>query len=173
MAPLQRGISTHRRITMATRSATVKRPAEKEEKIESPKGKGKSVPSLPAGKPAPSDKKPAIGKSKYGPDKVITLLVDYNPKRPSSESFKRFEKYEDEMTVAQALKAGIWAGDLNWDVDHGFVKIADDFDDDVEKKSKPEPKPRVAKPKAEKPARSKGGKKGKEEEEEEEEEEEC
>lgn len=77
------------------------------------------------------------GGSKWKADQIITLLVDYNPKRASSESHARFENYEDGMSVEEALEAGLTNGDLNWDTAHDFIKIGDELDEDAEKKSKP------------------------------------
>ena len=132
---------------MATRSAAAAKPVEKESKIEAPKAEVAKTPKVS------KEKKPAA--SKYPAEHVVTLLVDYNPKRAGSASHARFDKYEDEMTVKAALEAGLWAGDLNWDVAHEFIKIAEEFDDKAEKKSKPAPKPKAeAKPKAEKKAKT-------------------
>lgn len=51
----------------------------------------------------------------YGPD--------HNPKRPGSAGHARFALYEDRMTVAAAIAKGIWAADITWDVDKGFIRI--------------------------------------------------
>ncbi len=102
-------------------------------------------------------------RSKFGDDQVITLLVDHNPKRPKSASFARFENYEDEMTVKGALAAGITTGDLNWDTEHGFIEIGDEYNEDAVKKSKAVKEKKAAAEKV--PADAKeakvGGKKGK------------
>jgi len=108
-----------------------------------------------------------IGMRKFKDDQIITLLVNYNPKRKGSASAQRFEAYEDEMTVAGALKAGITSGDLSWDVEHGFIKIADEFDDSVEKKTKPESKPKAEKKEGAKKVKAKAAPAEEEEEEEE------
>lgn len=78
-------------------------------------------------------------------DKVITLLVNYNPKRAGSASHARFANYEDGQTVAEAIAAGVTAGDINWDVKHEFIVLGDKFMGSIKKKDKPEPKPRAAK----------------------------
>jgi len=94
-------------------------------------------------------KEKKIGIRKFKDEQVVTLLVDYNPKRAGSASNLRFENYEDGATVADTLKAGVTSGDLSWDVEHGLIKIADEYDDAAEKKSKPAPKPKAEKaPKA-------------------------
>jgi hypothetical protein len=119
-------------------------PVEKESKIEAPRGK--------AAKPEAEPKKKS-NRSKFGDDMVITLHVDYNPKRVNTASHARFENYEDEMTVADALAAGVTTGDLNWDTEHDFIGIAEEYDDDFEKRSKPV---KEVKPKAEKEDKTAG-----------------
>jgi hypothetical protein len=118
-------------------------PVEKESKISAP-SKAKAAPAE-AEVEAEAEPKAAKNRSKFPNEHIITLLVDHNPKRPSSESHARFEHYEDEMTVEAALAAGITTGDLNWDVAHDFIKIGEEFDADAEKKAKAPPKPRKAK----------------------------
>jgi outer membrane protein assembly factor BamE (lipoprotein component of BamABCDE complex) len=145
---------------MSTPKKVVKpAPAEVTEKVT------KAVPAKDA---APKEKKERkIGTRKFKDDQIVTLLVDYNPKRKGSASHGRFENYEDGMTVTEALKAGLTSGDLSWDVEHEHIQIGDTFDDDAVVKSKPE-----SKPKTEKVAKPKKAKKEEVEEEEEEEEEE-
>ena len=134
---------------MAKRSAAVAK-EETESKIEKPKAEA-------APKEQKEKKKRASTSTKFPMAHIITLLVDHNPKRVGSASHGRFENYEDEMTVEAALKAGVTAGDLAWDVAHGFVKIAEEYDENAEKKSKAPPKPKAEKkPNSEKP--SKGNK---------------
>jgi hypothetical protein len=124
-------------------------PTEKESKIEGKKSNGEDK--------APKEKKVAQPRSKYPLDHIITTLVDYNPKRPSSSAHGVFENYEDGMTVGDFLKAvGKNAGvALAWDVDHGFVKVGPSHDAKAAKQSKPEPKPKAeAKPKKAKKAKA-------------------
>jgi len=127
----------------------------------------KDAPTPAAKDGTPKRKVGTRGSSKFPGTNVITLLVDFNPKRKGSASHGRFENYEDEMTVEEAQKAGVTPGDLLWDTAHGFVEVGEKFNNKAVVKSKPEPKA-----KAEKPA--KAPKKGKvvvEEEDEEEDEE--
>ena len=49
---------------------------------------------------------------------------DNNPKRAGSKSADRFALYKDQMSVAEAIAAGVTVGDLNYDTDKGFIKIA-------------------------------------------------
>ena len=94
-------------------------------------------------------KEKKIGIRKFKDDQVITLLVDYNPKRANTAAHASFENYEDEMTVKEFLAAGGLAISLGWDSAHGYIEIGDTFNDDAEKKSKPAPKPKAEKaPKA-------------------------
>lgn len=48
---------------------------------------------------------------------------DNNPKRPSSKAAARFVLYRDGMTVEEALKEGLQAGDLTNDSSKGFIKL--------------------------------------------------
>jgi hypothetical protein len=54
----------------------------------------------------------------------ITLLVDKNPKRQGSESYKRFEKYSNGLTVAEFLKKGGKSADISYDVAHGYISLS-------------------------------------------------
>lgn len=60
---------------------------------------------------------------KYTNDQKITIIAKENPKRPGTDSYKRFAKYKKGMTVAEALAAGVTSGDLNWDVKHSYISI--------------------------------------------------
>jgi hypothetical protein len=53
----------------------------------------------------------------------IKILVDGNPKRQGSSSYKRFAKYENGMTVEEALKKGVKSADIHWDVKHNFIAL--------------------------------------------------
>jgi hypothetical protein len=44
-----------------------------------------------------------------------------NPKKAGSKAHDRFAVYQEGMTIAQALEAGITTADLTYDRDHGFV----------------------------------------------------
>lgn len=126
-----------------------------------PQEKVGSMKAAPAPKAAPkAETKPEkkaspIGNRTFKDGQIVTLLVDYNPKRPGSAAHASFDKYEDGMSVSDFLKAGGLSISLKWDVDHGFIKIADEFDEDAEKKSKPAPKPKSEKPAGEKAATKK------------------
>lgn len=54
---------------------------------------------------------------------TISLLVEANPKKPSSASYARFDLYEDGMTVAQAIEAGITTADIKYDIAKGFISV--------------------------------------------------
>lgn len=48
-----------------------------------------------------------------------------NPKRAGSDSNKMFELYRSNMTIQQAMDAGVSAAHIAWDKDKGFIKIAE------------------------------------------------
>jgi hypothetical protein len=54
---------------------------------------------------------------------VISVLVDKNPKRESSDAGQRFALYKNGMTVGAALAAGVLRADISWDTRHGFISI--------------------------------------------------
>ena len=62
-------------------------------------------------------------KSAFNPDHKITLLVKDNPKRPKSKEAKRFDKYKNGMTVAQAYEAGMDALNLTRDVERKCIRV--------------------------------------------------
>lgn len=107
----------------------------------------KSEEKLVAGKDeaAPKRKVGTRGSTKFAGTDIITALVDYNPKRAGSASHARFAKYEDGMTVDEAQKAGVTAGDLLWDTKHGFIEIGKEYNDKAVVKSKPAPAPKKEK----------------------------
>lgn len=105
----------------------------------------------------PADAAPAPAASR-GPkgvaeDAVITLKVEGNPKRPGSKAYERFAAYRNEMTVKEALDAGVLTADLVYDAQHGFIEIAG-WDVKVIEKKVREPKapkePKAKKAKADK-----------------------
>jgi len=69
---------------------------------------------MPAKKKAGNGKakKKAAGRNRFLPDQKIALLVKQNPKRKTSDAFKRFAKYRDGMTVKTALARGVTRFDL-------------------------------------------------------------
>ena len=62
--------------------------------------------------------------ARYTPEQRITVLVKENPRRPSADSWRRFNLYKTGMTVAQALEAGLRLVDLRWDARAKFIAIA-------------------------------------------------
>jgi hypothetical protein len=80
-------------------------------------------PKAPKAPTAPKAPRESRFAKVYGPNAVITLLVDKNPKRPGSASAPRFDLYATGMTVAQwRAKGGRW-DDMSWDVGHGFISV--------------------------------------------------
>lgn len=113
--------------------------AEEDDEVEQKPKKAKIARAKPvkAAKP-PKEKKVKVAKAKvakdtngggkgrkpnFAPDQKIRLLVDENPHRPSSGRYKRWSKYKEGMTVAQALSAGLNFGNLNHSVKDGHIKV--------------------------------------------------
>lgn len=72
------------------------------------------------------DPKPATaarGSLTFDNEHVITLIKKENPRRPGSETFRRYALYKDGMTVEKYLAAGGIPGDLRWDSERGHIKI--------------------------------------------------
>ena len=58
-------------------------------------------------------------------DAVITVLVTENPRRPSSQAHRRFDRYKTGMTVEKFLDAGGLLTDIHYDIGHGFIAVSD------------------------------------------------
>ncbi len=58
-------------------------------------------------------------------DTRVRFLVDANPKRLGTKSWRRFEKYfrERPLTVRQMLEAGAIREDVRWDFGHRFIAL--------------------------------------------------
>lgn len=54
---------------------------------------------------------------------TIHLLVKENPKKKGGAPYERFEKYKEGMTVGDALAAGVFEADIQWDVGHKFIEL--------------------------------------------------
>ncbi len=100
----------------------------------------------------------------FPPDSEVTFLSTENPKRVGSKSYDRWNAYAGATTVGEYIAAGGTYGDLKYDAEHGFVKVAGFDAKVVERKAR--------QPKAEKvtgpstsgvpaPVKRKGGKKEK------------
>ena len=63
------------------------------------------------------------GNSHEKDTRVITVLSEKNPKKAASKSYKRFELYRNGMTVAEFIKAGGHAGDIDWDSKRKFITV--------------------------------------------------
>lgn len=53
-------------------------------------------------------------------NRIISCIVP-NPKKPGSASYDRFAKYRENMTVSEALAAGVTMADIKWDSERGFI----------------------------------------------------
>lgn len=90
---------------------------------------------------APKERAPA-GPRGIPQDAIIRMLsdkagkpygVDNNPKRAGTAGHERFAKYVDGMTVGAAIEAGVWAADIKWDLDKGFIKVEGGTQKEAEK----------------------------------------
>ena len=59
----------------------------------------------------------------FVPDAKITVIAKDNPKRKGSKEAKRFDRYRNGMTVAQAKDAGMDNLNLTRDVERGYIKV--------------------------------------------------
>src|SRR5262245_30876849 len=83
------------------------------------KAKAKAKRKATASKATGAKRGPA---PEFADDMVISVLVP-NPKRPGSMAYDRYQNYEDGMTVAAALAAGLRRDDFRWDTDKGHIVI--------------------------------------------------
>lgn len=89
---------------MANKAKTEKKAKKADGEKKAKKGGGTRVPAIDPATP-------------------LSVLVDKNPKREGSASFKRFEGYKRAKTVQQALDHGVTLADIRWDVDHKYIKL--------------------------------------------------
>ena len=59
----------------------------------------------------------------YPEAELLTVLVKENPKKKGSKSAARFEGYFNSATVGAALAKGVTYQDVDYDVQHGFIKV--------------------------------------------------
>lgn len=83
----------------------------------------KNAPAATATAATPAPAK-TLGPKGVSDSAVITLLAGSNPKREGSAARARFAFYADQMTVKEALAAGITTPDLVYDAKHTFISIA-------------------------------------------------
>ena len=72
-------------------------------------------------------KKPATNgkrQRKFSDDQKITLLVEGNPRRKGSATYKIYALYKDGMTVGQFLQKGGRLVDVAADVERKHIKVA-------------------------------------------------
>jgi hypothetical protein len=67
----------------------------------------------------------------FGQADVITLLVDANPKKPGNKNYPWFQAIMDAVaagggkcTVAEAVARGSHTGEIKYDVEHKYIKVA-------------------------------------------------
>ena len=54
---------------------------------------------------------------------IIKILVENNPKRKGTLTYERVALYKDGMTVAEYVQAGGRTGDVNHDVEQGYISL--------------------------------------------------
>jgi hypothetical protein len=111
---------------MATKGKVTKPAAEKATPVETSAKKAPPAKKVAAKVAAKSnDTGPAVKRTAgtFAADSKIKVLVEANPKREGSESYKRFALYKNNMTVEEALTKGVTRPDLNWDVAHEFIAV--------------------------------------------------
>jgi hypothetical protein len=59
----------------------------------------------------------------FNPEHKIHVLVKDNPKRKNTKEAKRFDKYRNGMTVAQAYEVGMNALNLSRDIERKCIKV--------------------------------------------------
>jgi hypothetical protein len=89
-----------------------------------PKKEGKPKKEKVAKDPA-APKAPRARTSKnFHPASTIKVLAEKNPKRATSAAYKRFDLYQNDMTVEAFIKAGGTYGDLSWDSERKYIEVS-------------------------------------------------
>lgn len=88
---------------------------------------GKPIVRAPErGAHAPRDSRPPKPARNAKPKKYdetdVIIFVLPNPKRAGQAPAIRYDNYRLDMTIAEALKAGLTHGDIAWDLSHEFIK---------------------------------------------------
>jgi len=65
----------------------------------------------------------SVGEGHLSPATSLTWLVEHNPKRKGTSSYKRFQKYRRAKTLGEFEQAGGDSRDLRADLDRGFLKV--------------------------------------------------
>lgn len=53
----------------------------------------------------------------------IVYVAEANPKKPGTAAHQKFSLYRVGMTVSEFVAAGGTMGDVNWDVERGFIRL--------------------------------------------------
>lgn len=56
-------------------------------------------------------------------DRIISILIDVNPRREGTAGWHNFNLYAEGMTVAEYRAAGGKSNHFNWDLKHGFISV--------------------------------------------------
>lgn len=76
-----------------------------------------------AKKATPPAREKAPRSGKYDEKAKLTVLVKENPKREGSKAYDKFERYFKAKTVGAFFEMGGTSANLDWDVDHGYIKV--------------------------------------------------
>ena len=79
------------------------------------------MPKAPKAPKAPVEPRKIAG---YLKTAKISIVATENPKRNGSSAHTRFAKYRNGMTIQSFLDSGGTTGDVNWDLQKGYIKLA-------------------------------------------------
>lgn len=60
---------------------------------------------------------------KVDSSKKISILVEFNPRRPATKGWTNFGLYKEGMTISEFRAAGGGSNHLNWDIKHGYISV--------------------------------------------------
>jgi hypothetical protein len=63
------------------------------------------------------------GRTVYSDDMIITVVAESNPQRQGTKSHSMHEKYQNGMTVKQAMEAGVSKSHIIYGVHKGFIAL--------------------------------------------------
>ena len=85
----------------------------------------RELPQEPAAQRKPRAPSAPRGAARRGNDPRVVATVAPNPKKPSSASWARYELYRVGMTVDEFVAAGGTTADVKWDLEKGFITLAE------------------------------------------------
>lgn len=121
--PLPKPAKGEPALTSETQSASTA-PAKSAEAKKAPKAAPKATPKKSAAPKAPKPKGPPRNrKGAFEDTQKIKVLAKENPRREGTGRFKRFAKYKNGMTVAEARKLGIKGRHLAFDMEEKLITV--------------------------------------------------